>query len=97
MLLPEAKPNSKANATRRPFEEEEEDEEEDEDVAAGSQSAKVVRAQRDTIRIMVLKRPILSARSPGAHRPKNDPAFKIESNWYAKLGSIPAARAKEVK
>ena len=75
MLLPDAKPKSKANDMMRPSVADGDDIK-----AAGSQSANVVTMHKRTMRIMVLNLPILSARSPGAHLPKKEPAFSIESN-----------------
>lgn len=49
--------------------------------AAGSQNARVETAHWAIIRIIVLNLPILSARMPGAHRPKNEPPLKIAISW----------------
>ena len=74
MLLPDAKPKRRANDMTSPSVADEEGEFR----AAGSQRAKVVAMHRNTMRIMVLNLPILSARRPGAHLPKKEPAFRIE-------------------
>jgi len=73
MLLPDANPKSKAKAMSKASLGGGEDVR-----AAGSQSPKVVIMHRKIIRIMVLNLPILSARRPGAHRPKKEPALRIE-------------------
>ena len=65
--------------------------------AAGSQKAKTVRKQRIIIRIMVLNRPTISARRPGAHLPKKEPVFRIARSWYARAGRILADKANEVR
>ncbi len=76
MLLPDAKPKSRAKVMIKPSVAGE-----DGISAAGSQRVKVVSVHRRTMRIMVLKRPILSARSPGAHLPKKEPVFRMERSW----------------
>ena len=76
ILLPDANPKSNAKAINRPFLVAKSDA-----VAAGSQRARVVMRHCEIMRIMVLNLPILSAKRPGAHLPKKEPAFRIESSW----------------
>ena len=76
MLLPDAKPKRRAKGMIKPSVADE-----DGMRAAGSQRAIVVIMHRKTMRIMVLNLPILSARSPGAHLPKKEPALRIERSW----------------
>ena len=66
-------------------------------MAAESQRARVVMRHCEIIRIMVLNLPILSAKRPGAHLPKKEPALRIERSWYDKVGLMPASRAKEIR
>ena len=76
ILLPDANPKSNAKAISRPFLVAK-----SEVVAAGSQRARVVMRHCEIIRIVVLNLPILSAKRPGAHLPKKEPALRIERSW----------------
>ena len=76
ILLPDANPKSNANAISKPFLMTMLDV-----VAAGSQRARVVMRHCEIMRIMVLNLPILSAKRPGAHLPKKEPALRIERSW----------------
>lgn len=75
-MLPEEKPKTRAKTIDRDF-----TWDASETNVAGNQRLNVVIRHKAIIIIMVLNLPILSARRPGAHRPKKDPAFNIVSNW----------------
>lgn len=67
-------------------------------IEAGSQKVNDVAAQTARAAIIRLKRPNLSARRPGTHRPKQLPALKIAMSWYEKAGVIaPLEEAKVVR
>ena len=66
--------------------------------STGNQSATVVPRQSSSIRIIVLNRPSRSATYPGSQRPKQEPALKMATRWYASGGLVArVASANEVR
>ena len=56
---------------------------------AGSQSARMIMPVKPHMMIIILNRPILSARKPGTVRPKKETAFKIGTMYCASFGFMP--------